>query len=115
MFPQAERREKKELMGCRSTVGRLTLDQLIGVRIPAPQPYEKACRANLSTLFRRKRVLFFVHFCLHKSTDQAIFEKSTAEASNAFMKIAASFVSNGYEGKLKYTNGLFSFTSIGFS
>jgi hypothetical protein len=24
-------------MGCRSTVGRLTLDQLIGVRIPAPQ------------------------------------------------------------------------------
>jgi hypothetical protein len=26
------------LMGCRLTVGRLTLDQLVGVRIPAPQP-----------------------------------------------------------------------------
>lgn len=25
-------------MGYRSTVGRLTLDQLIGVRIPVPQP-----------------------------------------------------------------------------
>lgn len=31
------------LMGCRSTVGRLTLDQLIGVRIPAPQPHRTAC------------------------------------------------------------------------
>jgi hypothetical protein len=26
------------LLGCRLTVGRLTLDQVVGVRIPAPQP-----------------------------------------------------------------------------
>jgi hypothetical protein len=28
-------------LGCRLTVGRLTLDQVVGVRIPAPQPTEK--------------------------------------------------------------------------
>ena len=38
LFASDKRRESA--LGYRSTVGRLTLDQLIGVRIPAPQSGE---------------------------------------------------------------------------
>ncbi len=49
------------LMGCRSTVGRLTLDQLIGVRIPAPQPLTTACEARREIVWKSKRQLFSLH------------------------------------------------------
>jgi hypothetical protein len=50
------------ILGYRSTVGRLTLDQLIGVRIPAPQPYEMVYKASSSTLLHLKECCFLSIF-----------------------------------------------------
>ncbi len=67
------------ILRCRPTVGHLTLDQIIGVRIPAPQPYKADCGADRSTLLEDKRVLFFCLFGLLKLTDLIVSVKSTAE------------------------------------
>ena len=68
----------KKMMGYRSTVGRLTLDQLIGVRIPVPQPHETSWEDIWSTLLEDRRVLFFVYFCPRKTTDAAFSAESTS-------------------------------------
>src|SRR5450755_3930859 len=50
------------LMGCRSTVGRLTLDQLIGVRIPAPQSIKRLEKPVYNIPLRVKVSYFSVDF-----------------------------------------------------
>lgn len=47
-------------LGYRPTVGHLTLDQVIGVRIPVPQSYDMVCRADRASFDFIKGVLFFV-------------------------------------------------------
>lgn len=56
-------------MGYRSTVGRLTLDQLIGVRIPVPQPSKLAWEALQEVLVKSKSRLFFHRFIDGETAD----------------------------------------------
>ncbi len=58
-----------EMMGYRSTVGQLILDQSIEVRILVPQPHEMAYRASSKGINEHLNQLFFCQFLDLKTTD----------------------------------------------